>query len=196
VLAYLSAETSFLRAYGNRSLLLIVLCVLTRSGDSIAKASALGVTLDINPAVIAAFGPVLALVLLISLKVEADTLVLAREAVLEEASALNRRATPYGWLYLLFGVPAAAAAFMALQFILKLVPSGAGCNDWSLIKQLLDFSYQGGAPSIYCIGDLAHGTPWIYPPLQTYLYIACVGGCAYLTYCIARDWPKLRGASG
>jgi hypothetical protein len=34
--------------------------------------------------------------------------------------------------------------------------------------------------------------PWIYPPVQTYGYIACLGACFYLTYRIARNWAKLR----
>jgi len=80
MLSYLNAETGFIRAFANRSLLLIFLCALTRGGDRFGKASALGVSLDLNPGLIVVFGPVLALLLLISLKIEADTLVVAREA--------------------------------------------------------------------------------------------------------------------
>ena len=78
MLSYMNAETGFIRAFGNRSLLLIFLCALTRGGDRFGKASALGVSLDLNPGLIVVFGPVLALLLLISLKIESDTLVVAR----------------------------------------------------------------------------------------------------------------------
>ncbi|MGA7806322.1 hypothetical protein [Bradyrhizobium sp.] len=192
MLSYLTAETSFLRSFGNRSLLLLVLCVLTRSGESVAKGSGIGVALDINPAVIVVFGPVLALILLVSLKLEADTLLLARETALDETISLQSEISP--WLYLLFSVPAASAAFMAVQFMLKLVPSRPGCDNWSAAKQLSDTAFQGGSASVYCIGNLKQGTPWIYPPAQTYLYIACVAACAYLTWRIAIDWAKARGA--
>jgi hypothetical protein len=192
VLAYLTAETSFLRSFGNRSLLLLLLCALARTGESFAKASAVGLTLDINPALIVVFGPVLALILLVSLKLEADTLLLARETALEETASLQSEISP--WLYLLFIVPVASAAFMAVQFVLKLVPSKPGCEGWTLAKQFVDTTFQGGTASVYCIGNLKQGTPYIYPPGQTYFYVLCVAACAYLTWRIASDWPKARGA--
>lgn len=203
LLPYFAAETGFLRSFGNRSLLLLLLCVLTRTGPtsgdtsekSIAKISALGLAIDINPAVVTAFGPILALLLLISLKVEADSLLIARYAVLDEAGKLKRPITVSRWVYALFAVPAASAAYMSLQFALKLFPSMEGCQGWSWIKQLTDFSHQDGTSSIYCLGDLVNGTPWIYPPLQTYLYLVCVATCIYLTYLIAKDWKKSRGGS-
>ena len=71
-------------------MLLVFLCALTRTANP-GKLSALGV-----------FGPLsqryrhfwasLAFVFLISLKIEADVLFLARESVLEEASKLSRNA--------------------------------------------------------------------------------------------------------
>lgn len=193
MLSYLTAETSFVRAFGNRSLLLLLMCVLVRSGHALPKASVIGLSIDLNPAVIAALGPIVALLLLIALKGEADTLLLAREAVLEEASELRRVGKVNRWLYALFVVPALACAYMSLQYILKLVPLNAKCQGWDWVKQLTDFTYQGGTPSIYCIGDLVDGTPWIYPPLQSYIYLACVLTCGYLTFRIIEDWRKERG---
>lgn len=192
MLSYLTAETSFVRAFGNRSLLLVFLCALTRSGDRLGKVSGLGLSLDLNPGLIAIFGPVLVLLFLISLKIEADALLLGRAAVLDEASKLNRSATRVSrWVYLLFIVPGAAATFMTLQYIVNVVPAKAGCSGYSWTRQFTDFSFQGGA-SIYCIHDIADGMPWIYPPWQTYGYIVCVGACLYLTYLIAIGWNKSR----
>jgi len=193
VLSYLTAENSFIRAFGNRSLLLLLLCAFTRTGESVAKASIIGVSVDVNPAVIAAFGPVLALLLVASLKLEADSLVLAREAVLDETSKSRHAFRTSSWLYILMFAPTGCAAFLALQFILKLVPETPGCAGWDWWRQLTDFSHTGGTPSVYCIGDLKKGAPWIYPPVETYLLLACVLGCAYLTYTIIHGWHMYRG---
>jgi hypothetical protein len=112
---------------------------------------------------------------------EADTLGIAREVVLEEASALNLRIEISRWVYFLFAVPTIVAGYMTLQFVLKLFP-GDDCGKWSWVRQFTDFSHWSGAPSIYCLGDLTEGTPWIYAPIQTYFYVACVAACGYLTY--------------
>jgi hypothetical protein len=201
MLSYLTAETGFLRAFGNRILLLILMCVLTRTGEAsngvsdagVAKLSALGVTLSINSAIVAAFGPFVALLILVSLKLEADTLLIGREAVLEDASSLSRNIAPSRWVYLLFASPAASALYMALQVLLKLFPDDVGCEKWTWVQQLTDFSHVGGSPSIYCLGNVTKGNPWVYPPLQNYLNLICVAACCYLTYRIAVDWTKSRG---
>ena len=193
MLSYLNAETGFIRAFANRSLLLIFLCALTRGGDRFGKASALGVSLDLNPGLIVVFGPVLALLLLISLKIEADTLVVAREVVLPKMSHLDPAATKASrWVFPLFVVPCAAATFMTVQFILNVVPSKPGCAGYVWTRKFTDFSLQGGSPSTYCIHNLTDGMPWIYPPVQTYGYVACLAACFYLTYLIARNWVRVR----
>jgi hypothetical protein len=194
MLSYLNSETGFIRAFGNRSLLLILLCALSRGGDRFGKASALGVSFDFNPGLIVVFGPVLALLLLISLKMESDTLLVAREVVLEKMNHLDPHATRASkWVYPLFIVPAAAATFLTVQFVLNVVPAAKpGCTGYVWTKKFTDFSLQGGTPSTYCIHNLTDGMPWIYSPLQTYGYIACVGACCYLTWLIAVSWAKLR----
>ena len=193
MLSYLNAETGLIRAFANRSLLLIFLCALSRGGDRFGKASALGVSLDLNPGLIVVFGPVLALLLLISLKIEADTLVVAREVVLPKMSHLDPAATKASrWVFPLFVVPCAAATFMTVQFILNVVPSKPGCAGYVWTRKFTDFSVQGGTPSTYCIHNLTDGMPWIYPPVQTYGYVVCLAACFYLTYLIARNWARVR----
>jgi hypothetical protein len=194
MLSYLNSETGFIRAFGNRSLLLIFLCALSRGGDRFGKASAVGVSFDFNPGLIVVFGPVLALLLLISLKMESDTLLVAREFVLDKMNHLDPHATKASkWVYPLFIVPAAAASFLTVQFILNVVPATkAGCAGYVWTRKFTDFSLQGGTPSTYCIHNLTDGMPWIYPPVQTYGYIACLGACFYLTWLIAVSWAKLR----
>jgi len=193
MLSYLNAETGFIRAFGNRSLLLIFLCALSRSGDHPGKASALGVSLDLNPGLIVVFGPVLALLLLISLKIEADTLVVAREVVQPKISHLDPAATKASrWVFPLFAVPCAAAIFMTVQFILNVVPAKPGCTGYVWTRKFTDFSVQGGTPSTYCIHNLTDGMPWIYPPVQTYGYVVSLAACFYLTYLIASNWVRVR----
>jgi hypothetical protein len=192
MLSYLNAETGFIRAVGNRSLLLIFLCALSR-GDHLGKASALGVSLDLNPGLIVIFGPVLAVLFLISLKIESDTLLVAREFVLGKMSHLDPGATkPSRWVFLLFAVPCATATFMTVQFILNVVPAKPGCTGYVWTRKFTDFSFPAGSPSTYCIHNVTDGMPWIYPPLQTYGYVACLAACFYLTYLIARNWAKVR----
>jgi hypothetical protein len=151
------------------------------------------VSLDINPGLIAVFGPVLALLFLISLKIESDTLLVAREFVLGKMSHLDPGATkPSRWVFLLFAVPSATAVYMTVQFILNIVPSKPGCTGYVWTRKFTDFSVQSGTPSTYCTHNLTDGMPWIYPPVQTYGYIACLAACFYLTYLIASNWAKVR----
>jgi hypothetical protein len=117
----------------------------------------------------------------------AISLLNARKAVLDEEIKPKRSIYSSGWVFILFAVPAASAAYMSLQFVLKLFPAVPGCDGWSWSRLLTDFSHQGGTPSVYCLGDLTNGTPWIYPPWQTYFYSACVVGCGYLTYRLMDD---------
>jgi len=197
LLSYLTAEIRFLRSFGNRCLLLLLMCVLLRTGNvaahatgGIAKLSAPGLSVDINPAIVLWFGPVVALLIVLSLKLEADALHLARKVALNESSELNGRVTTSWWTYVLFCIPTIVAGYMTLQFVLKLFP-GANCANWSWLRQFYDFA--GWAkPSIYCLGDLTQGTPWVYIPVQTWIYVACVAACAYLTYFMSADWKQSR----
>jgi hypothetical protein len=195
--SYLSAESTFLRAFGNRCLLLLFLCVLSRTASTSGRASVLGLSIDVSPGTIVVLGPVLALLFLISLKMEADNLMVARNDLLGQ----NQRAprVRIGWpLYALFGLPTATAAFLFSQYFLKLVPAdipGAPldeCNTFDRSGYLFDFR-RAGFPTKYCIGNLpSDGMPWIYPPYQTYGYILLILGCAYLSYVLCRDWRKYR----
>lgn len=194
MLAYLKNETDFIRAYGNRGLLLIFLCALTRTGSNIPHASALGLTIDLNPGVIAIIGSVLSLLILISLKLESDTLMTSREAILDEFSELHASSKKIKRLvYALFVVPALCAAFFFLQYVLKVarIDAAGGCSyKWQ--QHFIDWSGSAGA-SIYCIGNKTEGMPWIYPPWQTYFYIIIVILCGLLSYQICASWQKYRG---
>jgi hypothetical protein len=194
--SYLSAESTFLRAFGNRCLLLLFLCVLSRTGSTTGKASALGLSIDVSPGTIVVLGPILALLFLISLKMEADNLMIARNDLLGQSQRVPRVRVAW-WLYGLFTLPTAAAAFLFLQYFLNLVPAGtasepaADCKTFSRLRYLADFGLEG-FPTKYCIDDITVGMPWIYPPYQTYGYISIIIGCGYISYVLCRDWTKYR----
>lgn len=194
--SYLSAESTFLRAFGNRCLLLLFLCALCRTGSTTGKASALGLSIDVSPGIIVILGPILAFLFLISLKLEADNLMVARHDLLNQ----NLRAPKIRvgwWLYGLFALPTATAVFLFWQYLMELVPAatasapGADCNTFDRFRYFGDFGL-GGFPTKYCINDITAGMPWIYPPFQTYGYILIIAGCGYLTYLLCRDWSKYR----
>lgn len=151
MLAYLNNEVNFLRTFGTRSLLLLFLCALSRSGAGIPHASALGLTIDINPGVIAIIGPLLSLLLLYSLKLEANSLRMARLPILNEFEDLHgvARYKP-GAIYLLFCVPIGCAVFLFIQYVLKVTLVSRTCGQWQW--HFIDWGSPFGA-SKYCIGD-------------------------------------------
>lgn len=194
--SYLSAESTFLRAFGNRCLLLLFLCVLSRTGSTTGKASVLGLSIDVSPGTIVVLGPILALLFLISLKMEADNLMVARNDLLSQSQKTSRSRIGW-WPYGLFALPTAAAIFLFWQYFVNLVPAriagaaAADCNTFNRLRYLGDFGL-GGFPTKYCINDITVGMPWIYPPYQTYGYIVILTTCGYLCYSICRDWTKYR----
>jgi hypothetical protein len=191
--SYLSAESTFLRAFGNRCLLLLFLCVLSRTGSTTGKASVLGLSIDISPGTIVVLGPILAVLLLISLKMEADNLMVARNDLLSQNQRPPRIRIGW-WTYGLFALPTATAVFLFWQYLVNLVPASgpaADCNTFSRLRYFGDFGL-GGFPTKYCIGDITAGMPWIYPPYQTYAYVVVLIGCGRLCYVICRDWTKHR----
>lgn len=188
--SYLTAESTFLRAFGNRCLLLIFLCVLSRMGMPGGKASILGLSIDISQGTIVVLGPVLALGLLLSLRMEAENLMIARNDLLSQ----NQRAPKIRigwWIYFLFALPTLTAAFLSWQYFTNLVPATADCPTFNRLRLLMDFGL-GGFPTKYCIADITAGMPWIYPPLQSYVYILIVAGCGYISYLLCREWSKYR----
>jgi hypothetical protein len=191
MVAYLNNEVNFLRAFGTRCLLLVFLCALSRTGADIPHASALGLTIDINPGVIAIIGPMLSLFLLCALKLEADSLRMARLSILSEFEDLHR-VTKYkpGAIYLLFCVPLGCAVFLFIQYVLKVTLVSRTCGDWQW--HFIDWGSPFGA-SKYCIGDKTAGMPWIYPPWQTYAYLLVIAGMVFVTYRLAKEWTRYRG---
>lgn len=193
--SYSTDETSFARAFGNRSLLLALLCMLARSGDKPGAGSFMGVPFAVSQGDIVMFGPLFALLVLASMKVEADALRAARSGVLQDAGARPAIQPASRWVGALFFVPTLAAAFLSIQSVTKLVPKDPGCAGFDWTRQFTDFSWQAGSPSVWCFRDVTEGMPWIYPPAQTYASIACVVACAVLSLKIAQSWKAERVAS-
>lgn len=194
MLSYLSAETGFIRAFGNRVLLLIFLCALTRTGQGVPKGSAFGISVDLNPGIIAVYGPLLVLLLLVGLKSESNILLVSREAVLAEASKLPARVRRVNRaIYALFCMPTIAAIFLVVQYYKNVVPDVPDPSAFDRTRQFFDFQFASGIGTVYCIRDLRDGMPWIYMPFQIYIYAAVLGCCVYLTMKIIKDWSRARG---
>ena len=192
MLSYLSAEANFVRAFGNRTLFLIFLCALTRTvPDKPASASAFGLSINLNPGIIAVYGPLLVLLLLVGLRTESDILHVSREAVLAEAGKLPVRVRRVNRaIYGLFWMPTIAAIYMILQYYFNVVPdTPVGC-DYERKRQFFETNFLSGSPSMYCIRDIKEGMPWIYMPFQIYIYLGILAGCSYLTWKIIKSWPK------
>lgn len=195
MLSYLSSETNFIKAYGNRTLLLIFLCALTRTAEKPASASAFGLSINLNPGIIAVYGPLLALLLIIGLKAEADTLYIARQSILSEIAKLPTSARRVNRaIYALFCMPAITALFLVVQYYQEVVPVTTACTDFDRTRQFYDLAWLSGTGSMYCIRDLKDGMPWIYPPAQIYIYGLITAACLYLTWGIIRNWEKARSA--
>ncbi|APO77332.1 hypothetical protein AM571_PB00034 (plasmid) [Rhizobium etli 8C-3] len=46
---------------------------------------------------------------------------------------------------------------------------------------------------MFCIGDVTGNMPWIYQPIQIYVYFALFGWCSYIGVQTKRTWSKFRG---
>lgn len=190
MLSYISAENSLLRSLGNRCLLLVFLCILTRTGQVAGKASAFGISLEISQGTIVVWGPILAFLILASSKLEADSLVIARRDILEESRKFGpMKVSPSA--YGLFVIPTISAVFFVVQFFLEVVPAIEGCSGFRSSRYLWDMALFA-QPTTYCIRDITENMPWIYPPFQTYAAFAFVVGCAWLSYSLSRDWKRYR----
>jgi len=191
MLPYLTAEIAFLRTLGNRCLLLIFLCALTRTGQAAGNGSFLGISIAVSQGVIVVGGPILAILFLISTKLESDNLEIARYEILEEIRGKGKRRNG-GLPYLLFAFPTLAATFFIVQFCTDFVPASDSCLGFDHLRFLHDFSLQGGFASKMCIQDVKDNMPWIYPPLQLYFYFVVVITCGWLSWSLARQWSKYR----
>lgn len=194
---YLAAESAFLRSLSNRFLFLLFVAALTRMGGDVIKGNAavMGVSLQISQGWLIVAGPVICLLFALVMDNEAESLTVSRYSVLAEVSE-RRYPGKRSWLpRILFFSPAAFCLFFTAQFVSNLIPADMSCADHGSLKMLIDFTHVSGCPSIFCIGDVTRNMPWIYPPIQTYLYLAVVVWCVYIGIQTTRTWSKFRGAN-
>lgn len=191
MLSYLTAENAFLRTLGNRCLLLLFLCALTRTGQATGNGSFLGISISVSQGLIIVGGPILAILFLLSTKLESDNLEIARYEIIDEIRGKGKRKNG-GLPHLLFAFPTLAAIFFIVQFSTDLVPASSPCIGFDHARFLYDFSLQAGFASKTCIQDVKDNMPWIYPPLQLYFNFMIVIACGWLSWALARQWSKYR----
>lgn len=195
---YLAAESAFLRSLSNRFLLLFFLAALTRMGGDVVKGNAavMGISLQISQGWLIVAGSVICLLFALLMENEAESLTVSRYSVLEDFSQ-RRYLRKQSWLpRVLFFSPAAFSLFFTVQFISNLIPADMSCADYKRLNMLIDFTHVSGSPSIFCIGDVTENMPWIYAPIQTYVYLALFVWCVYIGIQTTGTWLKFRGADG
>ena len=93
------------------------------AGGAAERVSVLGLSIDISPGIIVIFGPLLSLLVLLSLKMEADNLVVGRLSVLDDAQSVKPlfQRTELS-VRVLFLAPLIALLFFFVQYLI-----GASC---------------------------------------------------------------------
>ncbi len=106
------------------------------------------------------------------------TLLLAWLWIVRDRSTLDN--FPYSnnkWLVSLLVIfPSLAALFLYVQFVIEFAPSGE-CNTFSSLRYFWDINLWEMKPE-YCFNlpkQVQDLMPYIYPPLQTWLYLCLVG---------------------
>jgi hypothetical protein len=188
MLAYLSAENAFLRTLGNRSLVLLFLCALTRTGQAAGSGAFLGISIALSQGVIIVGGPILAILFLLSTRLESDNLEIARFEILDEIREKGQKRKNSVLPYILFAFPTIAAGFLVVQFGIDLVPAAEPCPGFDHARFLYDFSLQ----SKLCVHDVTDNMPWIYPPLQLYFYLLLLVVCGWLSWSLGLQWGRQR----
>ena len=190
MLAYISAENSFLRSLGNRCILLLFLCVLARTGQAAGKASVLGISLDVSQGTIVVLGPLLALLLLASAKLEADGLIVSRREIFNGSKNHGlQKINPFA--YVLFLTPTTAAIFLGAQFFLKIAPIKEGCDHFEPLRYFWDFSLYDSQRYI-AFAILPRTCPifiLLTKPTSSFWLSA---GCAWLSYRMVLGWKRYR----
>lgn len=194
MIGYLKDESQFLKTLGNRCLLLLFLAALTRVGHvQSGNVGLLGVSVSVSQGYIIIGGPVICLLMLSSLYPESRMLLVGRGLLGEEVKYL-----PTNVLYKLSAVsmfyfPCLAASFFVIQYVTNLVPASETCV-FSRLRHFYDVTLWA-SPSMFCIGDRVIDMPWIYTPIQVWLYLGFVLLCGFVGEAMRRDWMRNRAAS-
>lgn len=194
MIQYLNTENSFLKTFGGRCLLLLLFCILLRIGGKLdSNVSAFGVGLKYSQGLIAIVAPILSLFLVYGLKIEADNLKQIRRAIIGEFQSNKYKFTNARTMFFFFIFPALCSWFYVVQYYINIIPHDLACATFSRIRHLYDFTLFG-TKSRFCIGDVVDDMPWIYNPVQFWLYVAAAIGCTMLCVQLWRDWTKYRSA--
>jgi len=139
--------------------------VISRAPTLVSEFSALGLKFNINAGYIVVFSVPVIFLLMVWLWV-------FRDASIIKKAPFDKNM----WLiYLLLFFPVFAEIFMFVQFLTVFSPSGE-CSSFSSLRYIWDFSLWEMKPE-YCFSSLdkvQKYMPYIYPPIQTWLYFCFV----------------------
>ena len=74
---------------------------------------------------------------------------------------------------------------------MSVIPATEPSNSFDRLRYFWDFKLFG-SPSKFCIGDKLQHMPWIYPPIQVYLYLGITALSAWCSILIGRSWQRGR----
>ena len=147
--------------------------VISRAPTLVNEFSAFGIKFNINVGYVVVFSIPVILLFLIWLWVNRD------RSIVEKKPYSNNR-----WLLsLLIFFPTFASTFMFVQFVTEFAPQGQ-CSTFSFFRYFWDTSLWTLKPE-YCfslLDDVQRYMPYLYPPLQTWIYLSFVGACAGLSF--------------
>ena len=140
--------------------------VISRAPTLVSEFSALGIKFNINVGYVVLFSIPIFMFMLIWLWINRNL------SVLEKRPYSNNK-----WLIsFLVAFPTFSSIFMFVQFMTELSPKSE-CNTFSSFRYFWDIGLWGIKPE-YCfsrLDEIQNFMPYIYPPLQTWLYLIFVG---------------------
>ncbi|TPG55483.1 hypothetical protein EAH89_14625 [Roseomonas nepalensis] len=186
-----STECEFIRHQLWVTLIVVALAIVSRNPGLLGDLTA---GIGLKPAIgdVITLGPVAILALTGWACWEAGRVREAREDVFEFGAMRGRQRRHWRhWLVLpLFLVPALGVLFLFRQYVLEVKTQGAQeCGDFGPLRLFYDWALMRGKGFVveYCFGN--GGKParsiYIYPPVQTWLYLAIAIWSAWLGY---RSW--------
>lgn len=142
--------------------------IISRAPTLINEFSALGFKFNINVGYVVLFSIPTIMFLLLWLWITRDLSVLERKPYIN-----NRWLVSIQVFFMAF-----ASFFMFVQFLTEFSPQGE-CNKFFFLRYFWDVTLWALKPE-YCFSDLDYVQeymPYIYPPLQTWVYLSFVGVC-------------------
>jgi len=196
-IAYRKEERVFIRTHLIFLSFVVICCAVSRAPSMLGKFSFEGIGLILNVGHVVVLAPFVIVSGLVwqgwAVRHLAEQRRLAAEQRGdEELPSLSYSSPAWLWL-LLFLVPALGQLFLLIQFVQEMAPADVGCASFAHHRFLWDLRLADldGMKSIYCFGltpKEQNSMPYIYPPIQSWLYLVLLGCGIWQAWAIWRAW--------